>query len=67
MKHLIDKIVKQLLPITNVAIGGKGASDYIDWLESKGIRYIENIEEVNGLTPRSEIFARSASRKVQYC
>ena len=53
MKLLIEDIVRQLLPITTVAIGGKGASLYIDWLERKGIRYIGEIEQVSQLTPRS--------------
>lgn len=52
MKYLIDEIVHQLLPITSVAIGGKGASLYIDWIERKGIRYIEEIDHLKNMTPR---------------
>ena len=53
MKDLIDDIARQLLPLTTVVMGGKGAGVYKDWLERKGIRYIEDIERVKELTPRS--------------
>lgn len=53
MKSLIDKIVKELLPMTTVVIGGKGAMLYMDWLERKGIGYIGELESVKKLNPRS--------------
>lgn len=53
MKSLIDNILKQLLPMTSVVIGGKGAMLYIDWLERKGIRYIGEMESVKKLNPQT--------------
>jgi MerR family transcriptional regulator, light-induced transcriptional regulator len=53
MKSLLDKIVKELLPMTTVVIGGKGAMLYMDWLERKGIGYIGEIESVKDLHPQS--------------
>lgn len=60
MKQLIENIVQELLPVTAVLIGGKGASLYIDWLERKGIRYIGEIERVGEITPQSLGLQRSA-------
>ncbi|MDT7042520.1 MerR family transcriptional regulator [Candidatus Nitronereus thalassa] len=60
MKALIDNIVKHLLPITNVVIGGQGGLLYIDWLERKGIRYIGKLEAVKELHPRSLEHSRIA-------
>ena len=53
MKGLIDEIVRQILPLTTVVMGGRGADFYKDWLERKGIRYIDDVERVKELTPRS--------------
>ncbi len=53
MKSLIDKIVKELLPMAKVVIGGKGAMLYMDWLERKGIGYIGEIESVKDFQPQS--------------
>lgn len=52
MKHLIDDIVRQLLPLTKVVMGGRGADVYRDWLERRGIRYIVEINRVKAITPR---------------
>ena len=58
MKHLTEKIMRQLMPITTVLIGGKGANLHIDSLKRKGIRYIEKIEQFNELIPQSQIFSK---------
>ena len=52
MKNLIDDIVRQLLPLTKVVMGGRGADVYRDWLERRGIRYIVEINRVKAITPR---------------
>lgn len=52
MKTLIDDIVRQLLPLTQVVVGGRGADVYRDWLERRGIRYIVEINRVKAITPR---------------
>lgn len=52
MKNLIDDIVRQLLPLTKVVVGGRGADVYRDWLERRGIRYIVEINRVKAITPR---------------
>ena len=52
MKNLIDDIVRQLLPLTKVIMGGRGADSYRDWLERRGIRYIVEINRVQAITPR---------------
>ena len=52
MKNLIDGIVRQLLPLTKVVMGGRGADLYRDWLERRGIRYIVEINRVKAITPR---------------
>lgn len=53
MNDLIDEIVRHVLPLTTVVMGGRGADFHKDWLERKGIRYIDDIERVKELTPRS--------------
>ncbi len=53
MKDLLDDIEREVLPLTTVVMGGKGADSYQDWLAQKRIRYIEHIERVKELTPRS--------------
>ena len=53
VQGLIDEIVLQILPLTTVVMGGRGADFYKDWLERKGIRYIDDVERVKELTPRS--------------
>ena len=60
IKSITEKIMRQLMPITTVAIGGKGASLHIDWLKKKGIQYIKDIEQVSELTPHSRAFSRIA-------
>ena len=60
VKSITEKIMRQLMPITTVAIGGKGASLHIDWLKKKGIQYIKDIEQVSELTPHSRAFSRIA-------
>lgn len=52
MNNLIDEIVRQLLPLTKVVVGGRGADVYRDWLERRGIRYIVEINRVKAITPR---------------
>lgn len=52
MNTLIDDIVRQLLPLTKVVVGGRGADVYRDWLERRGIRYIVEINRVKAITPR---------------
>lgn len=52
MNNLIDDIVRQLLPLTKVVVGGRGAEGYRDWLERRGIRYIVEIHRVKAITPR---------------
>lgn len=52
MKNLIDDVVRQLLPLTKVVVGGRGADVYRDWLERRGIRYIVEINRVKAITPR---------------
>lgn len=46
MKDLIDKISSKLLPLCPVLIGGKGASLFIDWLEQRGIRFIQDVQDL---------------------
>ena len=53
MKDLIDEIVRHVLPLTTVVMGGRGADCYRDRLEQKGIRYIDDVGRVKELTPRS--------------
>jgi methanogenic corrinoid protein MtbC1 len=53
MNDLIDDIVRELLPLTTVVIGGRGADCYRDRLEQKGIRYIDDVGRMEELTPRS--------------
>ena len=52
MNNLIDEIVRHLLPLTKVVVGGRGADVYRDWLERRGIRYIVEINRVKAITPR---------------
>ena len=51
MKDLIDEIVRQVLSLTTVIMGGRGAGLYQEWLEQRGIGYIDDLERVKGLTP----------------
>ena len=53
MNDLIADIVRELLPLTTVVMGGRGADCYRDRLEQKGIRYIDDVERMKELTPRS--------------
>ncbi len=53
MNDLIDDIVRELLPLTTVFMGGRGADCYRDCLEQKGVRYIDGVERVKELTPWS--------------
>lgn len=53
VKDLIDDITRHVLPLTMVVMGGRGAGVYQDWLERKGIRYIDDVERVRKLKPRS--------------
>ena len=50
--------MRQLMLITTVLIGRKGANLCIDSLKRKGIRYIEKIEQFNELIPQSKIFSK---------
>lgn len=54
MRGLLDDIARKVLPLTMVAMGGQGADFHKDWLEQKGIRYIDDIERVKELTPRPQ-------------
>lgn len=53
MKDLIDEIVRDVLPLTAVVMGGRGADVHKDWLARKKIRYMHDMEHVKELTPRS--------------
>lgn len=53
MNDLINDIVRELLPLTTVFMGGRGADRYKDRLEQKGVRYIDDVERVKELKPRS--------------
>ena len=53
VKDLIDEIVRHVLPLATVVMGGRGADVYKDWLERKEIRYIDDVERVRELKPRS--------------
>lgn len=53
VQDLIDEIVRHVLPLTMVVMGGRGAGVYKDWLEQTGIRYIDDVERVRELTSRS--------------
>ena len=55
MKDLIDDIVRHVLPLTTVVMGGGGAACYQDRLARKGIRYMADVQCVKALTPRSRL------------
>ena len=65
MDRLIGNIVRRVLPLTTVVMGGRGAGSYRDRLERNCIRYISDIERVKALTPRSLEHSGTASQRVR--
>lgn len=54
MKGLVRAISAQLLPLCSVVIGGNGITQYVQFLEEHGIRFMNNVKDVKQIAPRLE-------------